>query len=36
MSERPYVTFSCAMSIDGYLDSAEPHRLAMSNAEAIA
>lgn len=32
MSERPYVTLSCAMSIDGYLDSAEPHRLAMSNA----
>ena len=31
MSERPYVTLSCAMSIDGYLDSAEPHRLAMSN-----
>lgn len=32
MSERPYVTLSCAMSIDGYLDSAEPRRLAMSNA----
>ena len=32
VSERPYVTLSCAMSIDGYLDSAEPHRLAMSNA----
>ncbi|MFE5408522.1 RibD family protein [Microbacterium sp. NPDC056569] len=32
MSERPYVTLSCAMSIDGYLDSAEPARLAMSNA----
>lgn len=32
MSERPYVTLSCAMSIDGYLDSAEPQRLAMSNA----
>ncbi|WP_106814784.1 RibD family protein [Microbacterium timonense] len=32
MSQRPYVTLSCAMSIDGYLDSAEPHRLAMSNA----
>ena len=29
MSERPYVTLSCAMSIDGYLDSAEPHRLAI-------
>ncbi|GAA5202474.1 hypothetical protein GCM10025773_26540 [Microbacterium jejuense] len=32
MNERPYVTLSCAMSIDGYLDSAEPQRLAMSNA----
>lgn len=32
MSERPYVTLSCAMSIDGYLDSLEPARLAMSNA----
>ncbi|WP_194396189.1 RibD family protein [Microbacterium atlanticum] len=32
MSQRPYVTLSCAMSIDGYLDSAEPRRLAMSNA----
>ena len=32
MSERPYVTLSCAMSIDGYLDGAEPGRLAMSNA----
>lgn len=29
---RPYVTLSCAMSIDGYVDSATPHRLAMSNA----
>ena len=28
---RPYVTLSCAMSIDGYLDSAAPHKLAMSN-----
>jgi 5-amino-6-(5-phosphoribosylamino)uracil reductase len=28
---RPYVTLSCAMSIDGYLDSADPHKLAMSN-----
>ncbi|HEX5859993.1 MAG TPA: dihydrofolate reductase family protein [Microbacterium sp.] len=27
----PYVTLSCAMSIDGYLDSAVPRRLAMSN-----
>ena len=32
MSERPYVTLSCAMSIDGYLDGAEAGRLAMSNA----
>ncbi|GAA4482442.1 RibD family protein [Microbacterium panaciterrae] len=32
MSERPYVTLSCAMSIDGCLDSASPRRLAMSNA----
>lgn len=31
MSARPYVTLSCAMSIDGYLDSAAPQRLAMSN-----
>jgi 5-amino-6-(5-phosphoribosylamino)uracil reductase len=31
MSERPYVTLSCAMSIDGHLDSAAPRRLAMSN-----
>jgi 5-amino-6-(5-phosphoribosylamino)uracil reductase len=30
---RPYVTLSCAMSIDGYLDSASPRKLAMSNAE---
>jgi 5-amino-6-(5-phosphoribosylamino)uracil reductase len=29
---RPYVTLSCAMSIDGYLDSAAPGKLAMSNA----
>ncbi len=31
MSERPYVTLSCAMSIDGHLDGAAPRRLAMSN-----
>lgn len=30
---RPYVTLSCAMSLDGYLDSESPRRLAMSNAE---
>jgi 5-amino-6-(5-phosphoribosylamino)uracil reductase len=29
--KRPYVTLSCAMSLDGYLDSADPHRLALSN-----
>ena len=27
---RPYVTLSCAMSMDGYLDSAAPRKLAMS------
>ncbi len=32
MIDRPYVTLSCAMSIDGYLDGAEAGRLAMSNA----
>jgi 5-amino-6-(5-phosphoribosylamino)uracil reductase len=30
--EIPYVTLSSAMSIDGYLDSASPPRLALSNA----
>jgi len=29
---RPYVVLSCAMSLDGYLDSAAPRKLAMSNA----
>lgn len=29
----PYITLSCAMSIDGYLDSEAPRRVAMSNAE---
>ncbi|MEN0085844.1 MAG: dihydrofolate reductase family protein [Leifsonia sp.] len=33
MSERPYVTVNCAISLDGYLDSADPPRLALSNAE---
>ena len=28
---RPYVTLSCAMSLDGFLDSAAPRHLAMSN-----
>ena len=32
MTERPYVTVSCAMSLDGYLDDAEPQRLVLSNA----
>lgn len=31
MSERPYVTLSCAMSIDGHLDGGAPRHLAMSN-----
>jgi 5-amino-6-(5-phosphoribosylamino)uracil reductase len=30
---RPYIVLSCAMSLDGYLDSATPRKLAMSNAE---
>ena len=29
--KRPYVTLSCAMSLDGDLDSATPRKLAMSN-----
>lgn len=33
MTERPYVTLSCAMSIDGYLDGSARRRLAMSNQE---
>jgi 5-amino-6-(5-phosphoribosylamino)uracil reductase len=31
MIERPYVILSVAMSIDGYLDTATPPRLALSN-----
>jgi len=31
MSERPYVLLSCALSIDGYLGSAAPRRLELSN-----
>jgi 5-amino-6-(5-phosphoribosylamino)uracil reductase len=31
MPERPYTLLSCGMSIDGYLGSAEPVRLALSN-----
>jgi len=29
---RPYVTLSCAMSIDGYLDDTDSRRLTLSNA----
>jgi 5-amino-6-(5-phosphoribosylamino)uracil reductase len=29
----PYIILSCAMSLDGYLDSEAPQRLLMSNAE---
>ena len=32
MRERPYTLLSCGMSIDGYLDSASPGRLKLSNA----
>jgi 5-amino-6-(5-phosphoribosylamino)uracil reductase len=31
MPERPYILLSCGMSIDGYLDSAAPRRLELSN-----
>ena len=31
MSERPYTLLSCGMSIDGYLGSAAPRRLELSN-----
>src|SRR3984957_12751725 len=31
MSDRPYILLSCAMSIDGYLGSAAPRRLELSN-----
>jgi 5-amino-6-(5-phosphoribosylamino)uracil reductase len=31
MSERPYILLSCALSIDGYLGSAAPRRLELSN-----
>ncbi|WP_448004257.1 RibD family protein [Agromyces bauzanensis] len=33
MIDRPYVILNAAMSIDGYLDTATPPRLALSNAE---
>jgi 5-amino-6-(5-phosphoribosylamino)uracil reductase len=31
MPERPYTLLSCGISIDGYLDSAAPRRLELSN-----
>jgi 5-amino-6-(5-phosphoribosylamino)uracil reductase len=31
MRDRPYTLLSCSMSIDGYLDSAAPRRLELSN-----
>src|SRR5690242_14543370 len=31
MPERPYTLLSCALSIDGYLGSATPRRLELSN-----
>ena len=31
MSDRPYTLLSCGMSIDGYLGSASPRRLELSN-----
>jgi 5-amino-6-(5-phosphoribosylamino)uracil reductase len=31
MPDRPYTLLSCGMSIDGYLGSASPERLALSN-----
>ena len=33
MAERPYTVLSCAMSLDGYCDSASEERLVLSNAE---
>ena len=32
VTERPYVLLSCAMSVDGCLDSAGPGRLVLSGA----
>ena len=32
MTERPYVVLSCAISLDGCLDSAGPDRLVLSGA----
>ena len=31
MPDRPYILLSCGMSIDGYLDTASPRRLELSN-----
>ncbi|MDN5852687.1 MAG: dihydrofolate reductase family protein [Actinomycetia bacterium] len=31
MTDRPYTVLSCAVSLDGYLDSASPERLVLSN-----
>src|SRR5213080_4456649 len=31
MPDRPYTLLSCSMSIDGYLSSADPRRLELSN-----
>src|SRR6476619_1464927 len=31
MLDRPYTLLSCALSIDGYLDSATPRHLELSN-----
>lgn len=33
MPDRPYTLLSCAVSIDGYLDDASPHRLILSGPE---
>lgn len=33
MSDRPYVLLKCAMSLDGYIDTAGPDRLILSNDE---
>ena len=33
MTQRPYVVLSCAISLDGCLDSAGPDRLVLSGAE---
>ncbi|MFD4528392.1 RibD family protein [Streptomyces sp. NPDC058470] len=33
MTTRPYVLLSAAMSVDGYLDDANPERLRLSNAD---